>query len=69
MAEIVETASLRPGKCVISGETQGPFLDTGETVPRYGRIYISPKWLKQHLTTLGYLDKKDADRRRVRLHS
>lgn len=61
MVKVTETARRRPGKCALSGETQGPFLDTGQTVPRYGRVYISLKWLEQPLRELGYLKKTDVE--------
>lgn len=61
MAEVVETARLRPGHCVLSGETQGPFIDTGKNVPRYGRVYISLKWLEQPLREIDYLTPDKAE--------
>lgn len=52
--QIVQTAKLRPGKCIFSGEVTGPFLDTGKNIPRYGRVYISIKNLKLPIRDLGY---------------
>ena len=53
---VVPTAQQRPGKCAVSGDTQGPFLDTGVTVPRYGRVYLSIPWVKVRLNDAGELD-------------
>ena len=59
--EIVSTPKLRPGKCVLTNDTQGPFLDTGKTIPRYGRIYISVKGLKTALRPLGFLAEDEGN--------
>lgn len=59
--KITETARLRPGKCVLSGDTQGPFLDTGRDIQRYGRVYISMKWLHPLISEYGYLSIKEAE--------
>lgn len=56
---VVKNAKFGPGKCAISGDTKGPFLDTGQNVARYGRIYLSFKWLDEHLRTAGYLKEED----------
>lgn len=56
--QVVETARLRPGRCAVSAETRGPFIDTGKSVPRYGRIYLSVAWVKTRLRDAGYLDEK-----------
>lgn len=54
-AKVVPTARNRPGKCVLSGDNRGPFLDTGKTVTRYGRIYIGLYALDEPLRELGWL--------------
>ena len=56
--QVVKNAKFRPGKCALSNDTQGPFLDTGREIPRYGRVYLSFKWLDEHLRTAGYLSQQ-----------
>lgn len=53
---VTPTAKFRPGRCAISGDTQGPFFDTGIIIPRYGRVYISIPHLKLRLDEHGLLD-------------
>jgi hypothetical protein len=55
--EIVPTAKYRPGKCIFTGNTQGPFVDTGKTIPRYGRIYISVTSLHMFADPFGLISK------------
>ena len=56
---ITPTAKFRPGKCAISGDTQGPFFDTGILIPRFGRLYLSIPHLKLRLNEHGLLDTEE----------
>lgn len=47
MSLIVETATLPPGYCAVSGRSEGPFIDTGSDTIRPGRVYISLLSLQQ----------------------
>jgi len=69
VAKIVPTARLRPGKCVLSGDTQGPFLDTGNNLPRYGQVYISIKWLKPALVDSGIILEEDGTELKAKLEA
>jgi hypothetical protein len=55
-AIVVPTAKFAPGKCAVSGDTQGPFIDTGAVIPRYGRIYLSIPHIKLRLAEHKLLD-------------
>lgn len=62
--KVVETAARRPGRCAISKETQGPFIDTGNDIPRFGRVYLSLKWLEPLLRNNGvknFIPESDVD--------
>lgn len=52
---IVNTATRRPGKCALSGDNSGPFIDTGKDIRRYGRVYLSIKFFDEPLRQLGYI--------------
>lgn len=52
--DIVPTARWAPGKCIITGDTQGPFLDTKRRIPRYGAVYISVKAIHQLAEEFGF---------------
>lgn len=54
--KVVPTAARRPGRCAISKETQGPFLDTGKDIPRFGRVYLSFRWLEPMLRNNEHLN-------------
>ena len=65
--EIVPTAKLRPGKCVLSGETQGPLIDTKRDLPRYGRVYVSLRWFDNILRDAGYIKGEEVEQLRAQL--
>ena len=56
---IVKTAALAPGTCFLSGDFNGPFIDTGKSIPGRGRIYIGLKALVPLLRDLGYVKSDD----------
>lgn len=58
---IVEHAQAAPGVCFISGDNEGPFIDTGRTVRRVGRIYLSLKHLGPLLRSHGWLTTEDTE--------
>jgi len=47
MSLIVETATFPPGRCAVSGRSDGPFIDTGSDTVVPGRVYISTLVLQQ----------------------
>lgn len=47
MTLIVDTATLPPGYCAISGRSDGRMIDTGSDTVRPGRVYISLLTLQQ----------------------
>lgn len=59
---IVDTASRRPGKCALSGDNSGPFIDTGKDIKRYGRVYLSVKFFDEPLRNLGYIGPKETEK-------
>lgn len=67
--KVVPTAQFRPGKCAVSADTRGPFIDTGVTIPRYGRIYLSIPWVKTRLSDAGELDTATVKRLKEKLEA
>ena len=59
--DVTNTARHRPGKCAISGNTSGPFIDTKRDIPRFGRIYVSLSALDNILRKNGYLKEEDVE--------
>lgn len=49
---IVTKAAKVPGKCLASGDTEGPFIDTARTVTAPGQVYVSVRWLEATATHL-----------------
>lgn len=41
MSTITETATFQPGRCAVSGRSEGPFIDTGSDYFGSGRVYLS----------------------------
>lgn len=60
-AKVVETAKLRPGKCAITGDTKGPFIDTKVKINRYGTLYLSLRGLETILRDHGYLSPEETE--------
>lgn len=60
-AKVVETAKFRPGKCAITGDTTGPFIDTKVKIPRYGTLYLSLTGLQTILRDHGYLSPEETE--------
>jgi hypothetical protein len=56
---IVKNAEQSPGKCFVSGDNEGPFLDTGRNVKFYGRVYLALKHIRPYLQQAGYLHEDD----------
>lgn len=50
----IERAQLRPGKCLFSGDSKGPFIDTGVDIDGYGRVYLSIRHLEGMLRPYGF---------------
>lgn len=45
----VESAAQAPGQCAATGKSDGPFVDTlidTDTLPAYGRVYLSFDWVR-----------------------
>lgn len=60
-AQIVQSARLRPGKCAITGDVEGPFIDTETQIPRWGRVYLSVRGLQDSLRELGFLTPEETE--------
>lgn len=61
---IVQNAEQAPGVCVISGDNDGPFLDTGRNLRRYGRVYVSLKHAGPLLRRAGWLTDAETEKLR-----
>lgn len=51
---VVQTAQLRPGVCFLSGDFNGPFIDTGKSFREVGRVYLSLKALEEFMRAAGW---------------
>jgi hypothetical protein len=60
-AVLVPTAALAPGVCALSGDFNGPFIDTGTSVPGRGRIYLSVKALGPLMREAGWVPRSEVD--------
>lgn len=58
---LVPTAKLAPGVCFLSGDHNGPFLDTGKSVPGRGRIYLSLKALGPLIRKVGWVPVEEVE--------
>lgn len=56
---IVQNAEQSPGVCLVSGDNEGPFLDTGRFIKRHGRVYLSLRHIEPYLRKAGYLPEKE----------
>lgn len=51
--QIVEQAKHRPGKCLVSRDTEGPFVDTGCWAREHDPyLYLSVRWVEEVGTKL-----------------
>lgn len=60
-AKVVPTAKMRPGKCAITGDTTGPFIDTKVKIARYGTLYLSIRGLADVLRPQGFLSPEETE--------
>lgn len=52
---LVRTAALAPGVCALSGDFNGPFIDTMKSLRGFGRIYLSLQALAPIFRQAGYI--------------
>lgn len=46
--KIVEQAKRRPGRCLASGDVEGPFIDTGKWTREHDPyVYLSVRWIEE----------------------
>lgn len=61
--KLVDYMTKFPQRCVISGapnsRNQAPVIDTGITIPEYGRVYIKPEALRKLGTLIGMVSKSE----------
>lgn len=60
-AVLVATARLAPGGCFISGDHNGPFIDTSRDLYGHGRVYLSIKALGPLMREAGWLPKSEVE--------
>lgn len=58
-AQIVKSAQYAPGQCLISGDYNGPLIDTQKQVRGYGRVYLSLKSLNAPLREAGWVPRAE----------
>lgn len=57
--QIVERAQITPGKCFISGDFNGPFIDTGVDIRGRGRVYLALKHFAPVLRDAGWVHEDE----------
>jgi hypothetical protein len=61
---IVDRPQKVPGKCLASGDTEGPMIDTARQITARGQVYISVRWIEATATRLlGMVPKAEVDER------
>lgn len=58
---IVQNAQLAPGTCFLSGDFNGPFIDTGKSIRGVGRIYLSVKHLGSFMREAGWVPTSEVE--------
>lgn len=59
---LVPTAALAPGACFLSGDFNGPFIDTGRSTRETGRIYLSVKAVGPLMREVGWIPADEAQK-------
>lgn len=58
---LVPTAALAPGVCTLSGDFNGPFVDTQKSLRGHGRIYLSVKALGPLMREAGWVPVEEVE--------
>lgn len=58
---LVPHAALAPGVCTLSGDFNGPFIDTQKSVRGHGRIYLAVKSLGPLIREAGWVPAAEVD--------
>lgn len=71
--QVVEKGELAPGCCVLTGDIDGPFLDTGfvvnqETVGLFPRAYLHVPLVKQMGVAVGMVTREELNESNRRIH-
>lgn len=69
--QIVEEAKYRPGKCLASGDTEGPFIDAGRwTRERDPYVQLSVRWVEEAARDLlGMVSRAEIEERYAKLEA
>lgn len=67
--QIVEQAKFRPGKCLASGDTEGPFIDAGRWTREHDPyVQLSVRWVEEQARNLlGMVSQAEVEERYVGL--
>jgi hypothetical protein len=70
--QVVQKGELAPGCCVLTGDIDGPFLDTGfvvnqETVGLFPRAYLHVPLVKQMGAAVGMVTHEELNRQNERI--
>lgn len=68
-AKITETAQLSPGRCLVSGDYNGPFIDTGQSFRGYGRVVLAVKAIAPLMRELGWVPLEEVEAQRAEAQS
>lgn len=63
--KVVDEAQRRPGRCLASGDTVGPFIDAGKWTREHDPyVYLSVRWIKEvAYKQLGMLSREEVNER------
>jgi len=69
--QIVEEAKFRPGKCLASGDTEGPFIDAGRWTREHDPyVQLSVRWVEEQARNLlGMVSRAEVDERYAKLEA
>ena len=56
---IVDVAEAPPGYCAVLGRSDGPYIDTGSSIPEYDpRVYVSLEAVKEMAKMIGMVPEE-----------
>ncbi len=69
--KLVDNADRRPGRCLASRDTEGPFIDTGCWTREHDPyLYLSVRWVEENARNLlGMVSAKEVDERYGKLEA
>lgn len=64
---VTPRATFPPGKCIVTGDFEGPFFDFGSRVTRDPRVYVHTSVIEACARKLGMVPKEEVEELREQL--